>query len=117
MPAIRTTIARLDRDQPIERIALGQDLYADLFGRERFILLLMSVFSGVAILLAAAGIFGVLSQSVALRTREIGIRVALGAEPRDIRSMFVSHGLLLAAVRCRLGRRCLSVEGAGQPAL
>jgi predicted permease len=90
---IRSHLAALDPRQPISQLAWLEDLYADAFERERFVLMLMSIFSIVAVLLAAAGIFAVLSQSVTLRTREIGVRVAMGAAPGDIFGMIVRRGL------------------------
>jgi putative ABC transport system permease protein len=103
LPAIKARIWAIDRDQPIERIALVEDVYQRAFGRERFVLVLMSVFGGIAVVLAAAGIFAVLSQIVAQRTREIGIRIALGATPADVVRLVVGRGMLLALSGSALG--------------
>lgn len=100
---IKQQVWALDPRQPIERVALATDLYAGMFDRERFVLLMMTVFSTVALLLAAAGIFTVLSQTVALRTREIGVRIALGAEPRHVSRMFVTRGIRLAGLGVLIG--------------
>jgi ABC-type antimicrobial peptide transport system permease subunit len=103
VPLIKARVFALDARQPVAGVALAEDTYADLFARQRFVLLLMTAFSTVAVLLAAAGIFGVLSQAVLRRTREIGVRVALGATPRDILWLILSRGLGLAAIGTAAG--------------
>jgi putative ABC transport system permease protein len=102
-PDIKSRVWAVDRDAAIERIQLADDVYAQLFAPQRFVLLLMSVLAGIAIVFAAAGIFAVLSQAVARRTREIGIRVTLGAGPADIFCLIVSRGLLLTAAGVTAG--------------
>jgi ABC-type antimicrobial peptide transport system permease subunit len=84
-------------------VALVADTYAEMFGQQQFVLTLMSAFALVALVLTAAGIFGVLSQAVAQRTREIGIRVALGATPSDVMQLILSRGMLLAGLGAVLG--------------
>ena len=95
LPAVKAQVWALDKKQPLEKPTLGEDLYADAFSRQRFVMLLMNVFAVIALLLAAAGIFAVLSQTVSQRTREIGVRVALGATPGDVFTLIVSRGMLL----------------------
>jgi predicted permease len=96
VPAVRAAVWSLDPNQPIGRTALLADLYADSFARERFVLQLMAIFGAIALALTAAGIFGVLSQVVGRRTREIGVRVALGARAGDIARLVLGRtGLLL----------------------
>ena len=97
LPEIKRQLWTIDRNQPIERVALVSDLYAEAFGRQRFVLLLMGIFSFIAVALTAAGIVGVLSQIVLRRTREIGIRMALGARPVDVLGQVLGRGLALAA--------------------
>jgi predicted permease len=108
--AIGDQLSAIDRSQPIGPLIPLEDAWDDAFAVERFVLLLMSVFSGIAVVLAAAGIFAVVSQMVAQRTREIGVRVALGAAPRDIVRMILSRGLLLTVSG-------LAIGGAGALAL
>jgi putative ABC transport system permease protein len=101
--AIGDQVSAIDRGQPIGAVTFLEDAWDDAFAVERFALLLMSVFSGIAVVIASAGIFAVVSQMVAQRTREIGVRVALGAAPRDIVRLILSHGLLLTVSGLAIG--------------
>jgi putative ABC transport system permease protein len=103
IPAIRRHVWTIDPAQPIERIALVEDMYAEAFGRQRFVFLLMAAFSVVALLLTAAGIFSVLSHAVSQRTREIGIRMAVGANPTTVMNMILSRGIALTLAGAMVG--------------
>jgi len=103
VPAMRAAVWAVDRNQPIGRVALVEDLYAEAFVRERFVLQLMTAFGIIAVVLTAAGIFGVLSQIVARKTREIGIRIALGARSADVLRLIMSRGLTLLLIGTTLG--------------
>jgi predicted permease len=103
IPAIRAAVWSIDPHQPVERIVRVADIYADAFARERFVLQLMTAFGVIALVLTAAGIFGVLSQMVARRTREIGVRVALGARPADIVRLVLVRGLMLLVIGAAVG--------------
>src|SRR5262249_377764 len=85
------------------RVATMEQLIATSMAQRRLALTLFGVFSGAALLLAIAGIYGVLAGRVAERTREIGLRSALGATPRDILGLVVGQGVRLAIVGLVLG--------------
>jgi predicted permease len=103
VPALRAAVWAVDKNQPIGRVTQVEDLYAGAFATERFVLQLMSVFGIVAVLLTAAGIFGVLSQLVTRKTREIGVRMALGARTADIVRLVLSRSAALLVVGTVLG--------------
>lgn len=102
-PAVRQAIWSVDKNQPVTRIATMDSLVATLSAERRFALILFEVFAFAALLLSAAGIYGVLSGSVAERTREIGVRAALGASRANILALVLRQGMLLTAVGVVIG--------------
>ena len=103
MPNVRRVLRELDADMPPYRITTFEQAVGSSLWRQRFQGLVVAVFAVLALLLAAVGIYGVISYSVAQRKREFGIRVALGAQVRDIVGLVVRHGALLAAWGVVLG--------------
>ena len=80
-----------------------EEIVSDSVARQRFSMLLLGVFAGLAVVLAAVGIYGVMSYSVAQQTREIGIRMALGAQRSDVLKMTVGQGLRLVLTGVAIG--------------
>ena len=97
-PAIRNAIWSVDKNQAIVRVATMESLITISEAQRRFTLIILEAFALVGLVLAATGIFGVLSGSVTERTREIGIRAALGASRRDIVAMVVRQGMRLVVI-------------------
>jgi putative ABC transport system permease protein len=101
--AVKDRIWSVDKDQPVSRVQTMDQILSDSVARRRLYVVLLGVFAWVALLLAAAGIYGVVSYSVAQRTREIGIRVALGAERVDVLWLIVAQAAKLALTGELLG--------------
>lgn len=99
----RRVIRGIDRGQPISEIHTMQEVIGQTFARQRFSALLLSAFSIIAVLLASIGIYGVLAYSVSERSREFGVRAALGAEPRRIITLVLGAGVRLVVVGSAVG--------------
>jgi len=101
--AIRREIKAVDKDIPLYQIATMEQLVETTTAQRRFTLLLAGVFAALSLLLAGLGIYSVIARSVAQRTREIGIRMALGAQTGDVLRLIVGQGLKLALLGVGIG--------------
>jgi ABC-type antimicrobial peptide transport system permease subunit len=107
---VRELIAEIDPLLPIQRVQTMADLVYESAELPRFYMVLMSVFGGIAIVLALIGFYGMMAFSIARRTRELGVRVALGASPAALRRMVLRQGAGVVAVGIGIGLAgCLAV--------
>jgi putative ABC transport system permease protein len=102
-PAARNVIRNLDPEQPVGEVSTMEGLLARSIARSRFNAVLLAVFSLVALVMAAVGIYGVMSYSVQQRTHEIGLRMALGAQQSDVLRLVVKQGIILGLIGVAAG--------------
>jgi putative ABC transport system permease protein len=100
---MRSAVRSVDPDQPIAAVRTMDELIAQSVGQRRLSMLLLSVFSGIALVLASVGIYGLMSYSVAQRSRELGVRIALGAARADVLRLVLRQGMSLALTGIALG--------------
>ena len=101
--AIRATVLAIDRDQPVTSMRTLTEVVSNTVASRKFNTLLLGIFAAVAVALAALGIYSVISYSVAMRTREIGIRMALGAEKSSVLKLVIKRGMTPALIGSGIG--------------
>jgi putative ABC transport system permease protein len=101
--SIRNELSAMDKDQPLYNVRTMEQVMAEAIARQRFSMLLIAIFASVGLVLASVGIYGVMSYTVAQRTHEIGVRMALGASAGDVLKMVVRQGMMLALLGTGLG--------------
>jgi putative ABC transport system permease protein len=125
-PTLRAAVAAVDKEQPVAQLRSMEQVVTDSLAERRLAMWLLGIFAALAVVLAAVGIYGVISYAVARRTREIGVRLALGASPGDVlRLVFgqamrvaalgLGNGLVVAFALTRVMRSILYEVGATDP--
>ena len=100
---VREAVRSVDPDQPISDVSEMEELLSRSVGQRRLSMMLLSLFSGIALVLASVGIYGVMSYSVTQRARELGVRIALGADRSDVLRLVLRQGMGLALVGIGIG--------------
>src|SRR5205823_12826583 len=103
VPPVTRVIREISADQPVERAATLEDVRAEVLSPERLNAFVFSGFAGIALLIAVVGVAGVLAFSVSARTREFGVRLAVGSSPRHLLTGVLSEGVLIAAIGIAAG--------------
>lgn len=103
VPAVRRAVFSVDPNQPISNVRVMDDLITESMGNRRLLMQLLTLFSGLALLLASLGIYGIMAHMVRDRSRELGLRMALGATRPALFALVIKSGLTLAAVGLTLG--------------
>jgi putative ABC transport system permease protein len=101
--SLRSVVHNIDANQPITAVRSMDENVAQSISQPRFRTVLLAVFAGIALVLAAVGIFGVMAYSVAQRTRELGLRIALGASRGRVLQLVLAHGVRLTLVGVAIG--------------
>ncbi|MEI9814442.1 MAG: FtsX-like permease family protein [Acidobacteriota bacterium] len=103
MREVEQAVWSVNANSSVAAVQSMAELHARSIARTSFTLVMLAIAGGMALLLGIIGIYGVLAYTVAQRRREVGIRLALGAEPAAVKGMFLRHGLILASTGCALG--------------
>ncbi|HYP29575.1 MAG TPA: ABC transporter permease [Blastocatellia bacterium] len=103
VPAVKASVLGIDKDLPVARVMAMDRIVYNSTAEKRFSMLLLNIFAGIAMIMAAVGLYGVMSYSVTQRTHEIGIRMALGARQSDIVRLIVGQGMLLVSIGVAIG--------------
>lgn len=103
VPALRHAVWSIDPNQPVANVSTMEKIVADSIAQPRLSMMLMGLFGALALILAAVGIYGLLSYAVTQRKRELGIRLALGAQARDVLKLILRQGMVLAVIGIFVG--------------
>jgi putative ABC transport system permease protein len=111
LPTVRQTVSSLDSEQPVYLVQTLDEVLATSSFQQRLSTIVLAIFAGVALVLAAIGIYGVMSYAVAARTQEMGVRLAIGAQPRDVIWLVLSQVARLSAIGLAIGVLILIAAG------
>ena len=100
---VREAVSSVSPNLPLAEVRVLDEVYGQSMARASFTLVMLAIAGAMALMLGVSGLYGVIAYAVSQRRREIGIRMALGAEPRDIRGLFLRRGFILAGVGMAIG--------------